>query len=159
MKLWNRKKYITARAIIIRDGTMLAFHRKRKDSQGEWIEYYSIPGGQIEKHEKPEQAVVRELREEMGIKIKPHGLVSYHKGKVFEHYVYYATITEGKPHFMHDSEEAMRYVSSSNQYHVVWVDINSLTKENLKFYAMFLPHIQALAKGIEPSEVQRIGES
>jgi 8-oxo-dGTP diphosphatase len=153
MKLQSQRKYITARAIIIRDGKMLAFYRKRRDSTGGWIEYYSIPGGELDKGEKPEDAVVRELSEEMGVDIKPKGLVAHSKDTVFEHYIFSAEIVKGEPHFMSESEEARHYVNENNQYQVVWVPVRSLTRENLKFYGLFYDHIVALAAGKPVYEV------
>ncbi len=49
-----------AHAIIIRDGKYLAV-REKKDS------YWKLPGGGIEEGETPEQALRRELAEEIGI--------------------------------------------------------------------------------------------
>lgn len=156
MKLWPRKKYVTARAIIIEDGKVLLFYRKRRDRDGNWIEYYSIPGGEIDKGETPEKAVIRELREEMGVGIENLGLVARSRDHWFEHNVFSARIVEGKPHFVADSEEALRYSNDSNIYEVVWVPVGQLTEDNLKFYKPFLPHIQALASGQSVDEVKRI---
>lgn len=155
MKLLPRK-YKTARAVIIQDKKMLAFHRKRKDRSGQWIEYYSIPGGQIDHGETPEHAVVRELQEEMGVQIKENGQVAHYKGLVFEHYIYSAEIVSGKARFMSDSEEAQEYVSTNNQYQVVWVPVEQLSVKNLRFYGMFLEHIIALSEGKEPDAVKHI---
>ena len=47
------------RAIIIRDGNLLVMHRNKFGKQ-----YYTLPGGNIEMGETPEQAVFRELHEE-----------------------------------------------------------------------------------------------
>lgn len=156
MKLWNRKKYITGRAIIIKDNKLLAFHRKRLNRAGKWIEYYSIPGGELDKGESPEEAVVRELKEEMGVTILPKGLVAHSHGKVFEHHIFYADIIDGEPHFMSSSEEAQQYVNSNNQYDVVWVPIGKLTRESLKFYGMFYDHIVALSRGEDIEKVRQI---
>lgn len=156
MKLWNRQKYITARAVIIDGDKLLAFHRRRRDRAGSWIEYYSIPGGELNKDELPEEAVVRELKEEMGVTIVSKGLVAHSHGKVFEHYIFSADIIEGKPHFMTDSEEAQQYVGPYNQYKVVWVPIDQLSKENLKFYGMFYNHIVALSQGQDIEKVRQI---
>lgn len=156
MKLWPHKKYVTARAVIVRDNKLLAFHRKRFNQHGKWIEYYSIPGGKIERGESPETAAERELKEEMGVDITVNGLIGRYKGRFFEHYVYAANLVKGEPVLMADSEEAKDHQHAHNQFEVVWVDVNELTPDNLMFYGMFHAHIMAIASGKDPSEVLRM---
>lgn len=140
----------SARALIVRDNKLLAFRRKRYDRKaGEWLEYYSIPGGGIEPGEKPEQAAVRELREEMGIDIKTNRLVAHRYAKDFEHYVYSADIISGTPELQMDSEEAM-VMNEYNQFAVEWVDIDKLTVEGLRYYSDYLEIIQQLGDGNHP---------
>lgn len=153
MKLWSRRKYITARAIILEDRKLLTFHRKRLDKSGKWIEYYSLPGGQIDAGETPESAVIRELHEEMGVKIKPLKLVAHSKEKIFEHYIFAAEIISGKPALMADSEEMTTYANEMNQYRIAWVDVDKLTENNLKFYSIFYRHIMAMAEGLSLDEI------
>lgn len=156
MKLWPNKRRKSARALIIRDGELLTFWRKRHSRKtGEWIEYYSIPGGGIDKGESPEDAVVRELYEEMGVRIRLGSLVAHRIGTFFEHYVFTADIIDGEPHLMMDSEEAA-YMGEHNQFIVKWMPVSELTKENLRYYSDYLELIQELATGHEPDEVLRI---
>ncbi|NNE57392.1 MAG: (deoxy)nucleoside triphosphate pyrophosphohydrolase [Hellea sp.] len=55
---------VAACALIDVDGRILMSQRPvGKDFSGKW----EFPGGKMEKNERPEQAVVRELREELGI--------------------------------------------------------------------------------------------
>lgn len=51
-------------AIIISNGKILAIHH---DTQ---MPYYSLPGGRVMMGETAEQAVVREVQEELGITLK-----------------------------------------------------------------------------------------
>lgn len=156
MKLWPNKRRKSARALIIRDEALLVFLRKRYSRKtGEWIEYYSIPGGGIDKGESPEDAAVRELYEEMGVRIKLGGLVAHRIGKFFEHYVFTADIVDGEPHLMLDSEEAM-HMGEHNQFIVTWVPVEELTHENLRYYCDYLELIQQLAAGQKPDEVLSI---
>lgn len=60
----------SARAIIIEDGRILVMHRDKYGSQ-----YSTLPGGRLHDGETPEQAVVREIREETGIEIVSTQLV------------------------------------------------------------------------------------
>src|SRR5574344_578813 len=53
------------RAIIIVDNNLVTLFRRKNN-----IEYYSLPGGGIKKNETPFEALHRELKEELNIKIK-----------------------------------------------------------------------------------------
>lgn len=156
MKIPGNFKYVTARAIIIENGRLLVFHRRRRNRLGKVIEYYSIPGGKIEEAEHPEQAVVRELAEEMGIVIRPLGLVAHHEGLMFEHYVFCAKIIDGEARFMPNSEEALHYDNQHNSYDVAWVPLEDISRRNLRFYGMFYRHIQALGRGEKVEDVAKI---
>lgn len=153
MTWWGKKPRKSARVLIIRDGKLLTFLRKRYSKvTGEWIEYYSIPGGGIDRGETPEHAAIRELYEEMGIGIALEGLVAHRVSRKYEHYIYAARIANGEPRLMLDSEEAAG-MSERNQFIVEWVDVASLTKENLRYYGDYLELIRQLAAGEKPHEV------
>lgn len=53
-------------AIIKKDGTFLATQRGYGEFKGLW----EFPGGKIEPGEKPEEALIREIREELSVDIK-----------------------------------------------------------------------------------------
>ena len=50
-------------AIIVRDGKVFATKR----GYGKWQGWWEFPGGKIEAGESPEDALVREIREELGL--------------------------------------------------------------------------------------------
>lgn len=70
---------VAACALIDKDGRILMSQRPQgKDFAGKW----EFPGGKMEDYEKPEQTVVRELREELGIEpcercLQPFTFVSF----------------------------------------------------------------------------------
>ena len=64
-------KTINVVAAIIRDGDRI-FATQR--GYGDWKDYWEFPGGKIEAGEGPEEALVREIREELGAGI---GVDSY----------------------------------------------------------------------------------
>ena len=60
----------TARAVILMDNKVILIRRK-KYNNGEVIkEYYVIPGGHLDENETFEEAVIREVKEELGIDVK-----------------------------------------------------------------------------------------
>ncbi len=54
-----------AGALVIREGKVLLVKRGIEPAKGHW----DVPGGFMEAHETPEQATIRELREETGLVI------------------------------------------------------------------------------------------
>ena len=56
--------------IIFIDGKIALMHRKDVLKRPEMPEYYTIPGGGLEKGETEEEGVIREIKEEFGIKVK-----------------------------------------------------------------------------------------
>ena len=56
---------IRVRSVIIKDNKVLLIKRTKKDSV-----YWVIPGGGVEKNETNKEALMRECREELGVKIK-----------------------------------------------------------------------------------------
>lgn len=60
------KKIEVVAAIIIRDGKVFATQR----GYGEWKDWWEFPGGKIEAGECPQEALVREIREELDAEIE-----------------------------------------------------------------------------------------
>lgn len=60
----------SARAVIISGNKIAMVHSLKYD-------YYKFPGGGIEKGETPEQAVIRETREEAGLAVIPETVTEY----------------------------------------------------------------------------------
>lgn len=66
-----RKTINVAAAIIERDGKVLATERGYGEFEGGW----EFPGGKIEPGETGEQAIVREIMEELEVDVVPHELL------------------------------------------------------------------------------------
>jgi 8-oxo-dGTP diphosphatase len=93
----NRKKVPVAVALIIEDNKILI--SKRKSNQN-FANYWEFPGGKIESGESGEAAVVREISEELGIKIEVKSLykkIIYDYGeKIVELYFYLCSKISGE---------------------------------------------------------------
>ena len=60
----------SARAVILRDGKVAMVHSRR-------FGYYKFPGGGIEAGETPEEAMIRETREETGLTVRRESVRPY----------------------------------------------------------------------------------
>lgn len=66
----NNELTIRVAGIIPMNGGFIFMHRKNVVRNKEYQEYYTFPGGHLEKGETLEEGVIREVREEFGIHIK-----------------------------------------------------------------------------------------
>jgi 8-oxo-dGTP diphosphatase len=65
-------KRLAVGAVVLRsDGAVLLVQRGEPPARGSW----TLPGGKVEPGETPEQAVVRELAEETGLRVAPIAVV------------------------------------------------------------------------------------
>lgn len=62
--------FVVAAFIKTAEGILLSKRKKGKSMAG----YWEFPGGKVNKGEAPEQALCRELKEELGITVFPHDL-------------------------------------------------------------------------------------
>lgn len=61
---------LVVRCVFYQDGEYLLLHRPKSKGGG-----YGLPGGHVEKDETPMQALVREIWEELRIRISPEDLI------------------------------------------------------------------------------------
>ena len=113
-----RTKKRGARAIILREGKILLGKRLKKDSfYGLWCTF----GGSVESGETPEQALIRELAEELGIRIMDPVLLTVSE-----------TVTEEQPpeavqlHFFLVRAWKGKIVNKSEHSEIRWFHLNSL---------------------------------
>jgi 8-oxo-dGTP diphosphatase len=94
----ERHTVLVAAGVLEREGRILAARRKRGSHlEGHW----EFPGGQIEPDESPEHCLVRELAEEIGVRVRPRGILEV----VFHQYpeksvlllFYRCDLLEGEP--------------------------------------------------------------
>lgn len=80
-----------AAALIVKDGHVALIERRR----GEDL-FYLFPGGQVEPGEPPEEAVVREVREKLGLDVCVERLVADIVVEGTNQLYYLACITDGE---------------------------------------------------------------
>lgn len=116
------------RAIVIKDGNLLVMHRNKFGK-----EYETLPGGNIEVGESPEQALLRELGEETSVVVETDRLVFVeHAGDPYgTQYIFLCKYVSGEPTLAPDSEEALINKLGQNLYEPKWVAIQDLP--NLPF--------------------------
>ena len=94
----SQKPGVGCGAAILRDGLLLLVERRKSPEAGHW----NLPGGKVDFLEPVEAAVMREIREEIGVEIALHGLLGVTEmiGIDGQHWVspiYRATIAGGAP--------------------------------------------------------------
>jgi mutator protein MutT len=108
-------------AAIVREGRVLAARRTSPEAlQGGW----ELPGGKVEPGEQPEDAVVREVAEELGCRVEVHGHLS---GEVtirdgYTLRVALAGLLEGEPMPREDEHDAVRWLGPEELDAVPWLE-------------------------------------
>ena len=110
-RLYPDQPVVGVGAVIIKDGKIALIKRGNEPARGKW----TIPGGLVELAESPEQAVIRETKEEVGLEVDNPVLldvvtqVDYdEEGKVKYHYViveYLVHVTSGRAEAASDAVE------------------------------------------------------
>ncbi|MFC1753227.1 NUDIX domain-containing protein [Thermoproteota archaeon] len=113
-----------ARVVIVEDGKILFIHRIKYGK-----EYYVLPGGAIEEGESPEQAAVREIKEETSFDIELDKLLWQFEETVKEEVRlgYYFLCTEFKGNLELGGPE-LEIQSEDNKYIFEWIPISDIDK-------------------------------
>lgn len=109
---------IRAIGVIIKNGEVLLMRRVRDGR-----EYFVFPGGAVEKGETIEEAVVREIKEELSLDVKINKLLFEMENLDEKEYYYLITDFSGTPLVGGEEKERM---SERNIYEPVWKKIKEL---------------------------------
>lgn len=115
-------------AVIMKDGKVFATQR----GYGEFKDGWEFPGGKVEVGESPEEALRREIREELEVEVNVGDLIdtieydypAFHLSMK----CYACTIAGGSPHLL--EHEAARWLSADQLDSVAWLpaDITLIPK-------------------------------
>lgn len=115
-------------AVIMKEGRVFATQR----GYGEFKDGWEFPGGKVEAGESPEEALRREIREELEVEVNVGDLIdtieydypAFHLSMK----CYVCTIAGGSPHLL--EHEAARWLSADQLDSVAWlpVDITLIPK-------------------------------
>jgi ADP-ribose pyrophosphatase YjhB (NUDIX family) len=144
---------LAARAIIIENGKILVMHRNKSGN-----EYFTLVGGRINDDETPEQGLVREVREETGMRVMAARLVyvEKHPTPYNEQYIYLCKVD---PHeavaLQDDSEENTMNKYGMNMHRPQWASIQSFTHLSFRTPQLHAAIVQAFEKGFptEPTPI------
>lgn len=125
----SKKTIEVVAAIIIRDGKLFATQR----GYGEWKDWWEFPGGKIEPEESQEDALKREIREELATEIEVGTLLStveydYPKFHLTMH-CYLCTIISGELSLL--EHEDARWLTTNELDSVKWLPADKDVIEKL----------------------------
>ena len=121
-------------AAIIHDNNNRIFATQR--GSGDWKDWWEFPGGKIENGETPEDALIREIREELDTEINVGKHVAtvewdYPKFHLTMH-CYWCEVVEGELSLL--EHEAARWLSFEQLYSVKWLPADKIILEKLPMF-------------------------
>ena len=141
-----------ARAIIIESGKMLVMYRNKHGS-----EYFTLVGGRLNDDETPEQALVREIKEETGLQITNYQLVfiEEHAEPYNEQYIFLCQVAPHEPIAVQNSSEERTMNRMGMNIHTPrWVDVDALHTLAFRTPQLQTAMISALKKGFPSQPVK-----
>lgn len=116
-------------AAIVRAGTCLVARRGATQRDGGKWEF---PGGKVEAGETGQEALVRELNEELGVTIAVGALLGRGEAADVVLDVYVATIVDGEPRVT--EHDALRWLGPDDLFVLDWADADVPVVEPLAAY-------------------------
>jgi len=111
---------IVATAVFLKGNQVLL--EKRKENEDNYAGMWTFPGGHLEKGEKPEKALVREMKEELNVKVTKYELIDKVEDidptskNLYKHHVFLCKKWSG------------RIKGTAEEERVKWIDIEKIPK-------------------------------
>ena len=126
----QRKAIEVVAAVILHDGKFFATQR----GYGEWKDWWEFPGGKVESGEVPEDALVREIREELATEIEVGELLTtieynYPQFHLTMH-CYLCTILSGQLTLL--EHEAARWLAMNELDSVRWLPADNVAVKSIR---------------------------
>lgn len=116
-------------AIIRKDGKIFATQR----GYGAYKDYWEFPGGKIEAGETPEQALIREIKEELATTIRPERFVMTVEYDYPEFHLsmdcFICSIVEGEPELL--EHESACWLTMEHLHDMNWLPADLLVVDRL----------------------------
>lgn len=126
----NKKTIKVSAAIIKHKNFILATQRGYGPQKGKW----EFPGGKIEPGEIPEQAVIREIREELAVEIIVQKLVTIveydYPDFHLQMYCFLCEMNRGKPELR--EHEAAKWLTREMMDEIDWLPADNLILDQVK---------------------------
>ena len=126
----EKKRIQVAAAIICKDNEVFATQR----GYGNYKDWWEFPGGKIEPEETPEQALVREIREELAAQIRVEDYLTTVEYDYPEFHLsmacYWCSVKKG--HLTLLEHEAARWLPIDNLRQVNWLPADVLVIEAIE---------------------------
>ena len=120
----NKNMRQRAAGVIIKDGKILLLHRQKAGKV-----YYVIPGGGLEAGETPQQAAIREIKEETNLDVEIDELIFEFIG-VYKYPEYFFTVKNIQGEARLGGEELEKNCEE-NHYAIAWIELEKLSEINL----------------------------
>lgn len=143
-----------ARAIILKDNLILVMQRNKRGSQ-----YYTFVGGQTKPGEDIEQALVREVMEETGLKVTSRRLVfvEKHPEPYIAQYTYLCEVESlDEVSIQPGAEEEWMNIHDTNSHTPMWVETEKFSRLPFLTAELQKATVEALQNGFseEPLRVR-----
>ena len=135
-KKGNMKTIRVVAAVILKDGKIFATQR----GYGAYKDYWEFPGGKIEPGETPEQALIREIREELATEIRVKELLTTVEYDYPEFHLsmdcFICAVLHGKLELI--EHESASWLSMDHLRDVNWLPADLLVVEQLEQQTNFI---------------------
>ena len=119
-----------AAALILKDGKLLAAHRP---NGSHLAGYWEFPGGKLEPGEMPEEALMREIEEELGAKVccgRIYAAIPYSYPEKDVLLMFYpCVLREDEPKPIEEAE--IRYITEKELADMQWAPVDALLAQRL----------------------------